>query len=89
VTPSVIGEVIIAGITSNGSVVTGTVNNGFSGGITGQPTDVAMPQNFNDSPEVGVGAYLIDPADAAISATFSVTEPNGDWAWCVAAFKVS
>ena len=86
ITPSATGEIIVAGIGSNNSQCTGTVNNGFEGG-QGVGAGNALPQNFNDSDELGMGAYLIDVAADSINATFTTTPTNSDWNQVIAAFK--
>ena len=83
------GEIIVAGIGSNGSESSATVSNGFSGGITGDAADEALPQLLSSSPELGGGAYLIDSADTLISTTFSTGTSNTDWTWVIAAFKAA
>lgn len=82
------GDVVIAGIGSNGSRGTGTVNNSFSGGISGSPT-AALPQDLTSgSPEVGMSAYLIS-GGGSIGATFTTTATNFDWTFAIGTFSLS
>lgn len=85
ITPSGSGEIIVAGIGSNGSESTGTVNNGFTGG-QGVSSGDMLPQKLSTSPEIGGGAYLIDSSSSSIDAVFSTGTSNGDWVWIIAAF---
>lgn len=87
ITPAGDGEILVAGICSGVSLSAGTVNNGFSGGIAGDATDVALPQLLNGNPCAGMGGYLVDAADTAIDATFTTAQSNSDWVWVIAAFK--
>jgi hypothetical protein len=86
ITPAGTGELIIAGISSNGGETTSTIDGGFSGGISGVPVNTAMNQLLSGSPEVGSGGYLIDGTDAPISATFTGTGDNSDFTWSITAF---
>jgi hypothetical protein len=92
ITPAAIGEVVVAGITFNtswgGSMVTGTVNNGFTGG-QGVPAGAFLPSNMvlAGHGEAGGSAYLINQSASPISATFSTSAPNDYWGWVIAAFK--
>jgi hypothetical protein len=88
ITPSVAGEVILAGLATNGSISTGTVNNGFNGG-QGVAAGAALPQALSGSPEAGMGAYLVDSGTSPIGATFTTSANNSDWLWLVASFKLA
>ena len=89
VTPSATGEIIVAAVGSNGSLSTATMSNGFSGGVSGQATNYALPQHLSGTPELGASGYLIDASSAAISTTFTTSASNGDWNWIIAAFKAN
>jgi hypothetical protein len=85
ITPANANEVVIAGFSSNQAVVSGTVNNGFSGGISGDATDVALCQQLNTNPETGGTGYLFSTG-SSVDATFTFSSGNTDWIWAMACF---
>lgn len=85
---ALLDDVVIAGIGSNGSESSGTINSGFSGGISGDPTDTALPQLLSSSPEVGMSGFLIS-SGGSVAATFSTSVSNGDWKWAISNFRLS
>jgi hypothetical protein len=87
ITPSQTGEIILGVIASFNEITEGTVNNGFSGGVIGDPADQARFIGFTDNDMVGSSAYLIDAADAPISAVFQDTGGNSDYTGALASFK--
>ena len=80
-------DVVIAGLSSNGSISGGAVNNGFSGGIAGEPAN-ALPQQLSGTPEVGMGAYLISPGGST-DTTFTSLTNNADWVWIIGSFTLT
>lgn len=87
ITPAGAGEVVICGISSNNSIVTGTVDTGFSGGIVGDPTDTALCMQLSGIPEVGGSGYFITTSGTSLQPTFTMSGSNPDWQWTIAAFK--
>jgi hypothetical protein len=81
------GDVVLAGLCSNASISSGTVNNGFDGGIAGQPFGTALAQRLSGTPELGMGAYLIS-GGGSINAKFTTSASNGDWIWAICSFTL-
>jgi hypothetical protein len=86
ITPSSVGEVIIAGCGDYSNYGQGTVNNGFSGGA-GVTSPNALAQFLSNSPGGGLAGYLIDSSASAINATFTTTGSN--WIPLIAAFELT
>ena len=90
ITPSV-GEVVVAGLSSNGSLPSGeiTMTNGFFGGVLGSAPNDALTQLITDNIEVGGSGYLIPASVAPINTVFTSPTSNTDWTWSITSFKHS